>query len=172
MDFQRHDAAAEQNPLPSDSVLTDAVNLRFNNVDCDLMYGGRITSEERSAISTYVGVGIAIVLIAGGVYVFFLAQKEKKETTGFDPNRPVPSDAVLKRRLKAEEYFVVREGGTQTPFQNDFWNYDRTGIYVDVIPVNHSSLHSTNSTVRSACPHLANRSRKIFWSKSRTLRTI
>ena len=97
------------------------------------MYGGRITSEERSAISTYVGVGIAIVLIAGGVYVFFLTQKEKKETTGFDPNRPVPSDAVLKRRLKAEEYFVVREGGTQTPFQNDFWNYDRTGIYVDVI---------------------------------------
>ena len=97
------------------------------------MYGGRITSEERSAISTYVGVGIAIVLIAGGLYFFFLAQKEKRETTGFDPNRPVPSDAVLKRRLKAEEYSVVREGGTQTPFQNEFWNNERTGIYVDVI---------------------------------------
>ena len=97
------------------------------------MYGGRITSEERSALSTYIGVGIAIVLIAGGLYIFFLAQKEKKETTGFDPNRPVPSDAVLKRRLKAEEYFVVRQGGTQTPFQNEFWNNGRTGIYVDVI---------------------------------------
>ena len=97
------------------------------------MYGGRITSEERSAISTYVGVSIAIVLIAGGLYLFFLAQKEKKETTGFDPNRPVPSDAVLKHRLKAEEYFVVREGGTQTPFQNEFWNNERAGIYVDVI---------------------------------------
>ena len=97
------------------------------------MYGGRITSEERSALSTYIGVGIAIVLIAGGLYIFFLEQKEKKETTGFDPNRPVPSDAVLKRRLKAEEYFVVREGGTQTPFQNEFWNNERTGIYVDVI---------------------------------------
>ncbi|MGA7273994.1 MAG: peptide-methionine (R)-S-oxide reductase MsrB [Candidatus Udaeobacter sp.] len=113
--------------------MTDAANLRFNKVDHHLMYGGRITSEERSALSTYVGVGIAILLIAGGVYVFFLAQKEKKETTGFDPNRPVPSDAVLKRRLKAEEYFVVREGGTQTPFQNEFWNNDRPGIYVDVI---------------------------------------
>jgi methionine-R-sulfoxide reductase len=97
------------------------------------MYGGRITSEERSALSTYVGVGIAIVLIAGGLYVFFLAQKEKKETTGFDPNRPVPSDPVLKHRLKAEEYFVVREGGTQRAFQNEFWNNERTGIYVDVI---------------------------------------
>jgi len=97
------------------------------------MYVSRITSEERSALSTYVGVGIAIVLIAGGLYIFVLVQKEKKETTGFDPNRPVPSDAVLKRRLKAEEYSVVREGGTQTPFQNEFWNNERTGIYVDVI---------------------------------------
>jgi methionine-R-sulfoxide reductase len=97
------------------------------------MYGGRITSEERSAISTYVGVGMAIVLIAGGLYIFFLTQKEKKETTTFDPNRPVPSDAVLKRRLMAEQYYVVRQGGTETPFQNKFWNNDRTGIYVDVI---------------------------------------
>ena len=97
------------------------------------MYGGRITSEERSSLSMYIGVIIAVVLIAGALYFFFLAQKEKKETTGFDPNRPVPSDAVLKRRLKAEEYFVVRQGGTQTPFQNEFWNNGRTGIYVDVI---------------------------------------
>jgi len=97
------------------------------------MNGGRITSEEKSAISTYVGAGIAVLLIAGGVYFFFLAQKEKRETTGFDPNRPVPSDAVLKNRLKAEEYYVVRQGGTETPFQNEFWNKDRTGIYVDVI---------------------------------------
>jgi peptide methionine sulfoxide reductase msrA/msrB len=97
------------------------------------MYGGRITSEERSTLSTYVGVGLAVVLIAGALYFFFLAQKEMKETTGFDPNRSVPSDAVLKRRLKAEEYSVVRGGGTQTPFQNEFWDNERTGIYVDVI---------------------------------------
>ena len=97
------------------------------------MRGGRITGEEKSAISTYIGAGIAIVLVFVGTYFFFLTQKEKKETTTFDPNRPVPSDAVLKGRLKAEEYEVVRGNGSQTPFQNEFWNNQKTGIYVDVI---------------------------------------
>ena len=97
------------------------------------MYGARITSEEKSTLSTYIGVSIAVVLTAGALYFFLLAQQEKKETTGFDPNRPVPSDAVLKHRLKAEEYSVVREAGAQMPFQNEFWNNERTGIYVDVI---------------------------------------
>src|SRR5437016_10414317 len=97
------------------------------------MYGARITSEEKSTLSMYIGVAIAVVLATGAFYFFFLVQKEKKETRGFDPNRPVPSDAVLKSRLKAEEYRVVRQGGTETPFQNEFWDKDRTGIYVDVI---------------------------------------
>ena len=97
------------------------------------MNGGRITSEEKSSLSMYIGVSIAVVLATGALYFFFLAQHEKRETRGFDPKRPVPSDAVLKHRLKAEEYLVVRERGTQTPFQNEFWNNERTGIYVDVI---------------------------------------
>jgi len=97
------------------------------------MQGGRITSEEKSAISLYVGSGIAVVLAVVGIYFFFLAQKEKKETTTFDPNRPVPSDTVLKNRLKGEEYAVVRGNGSQTPFQNDFWNNEKVGIYVDII---------------------------------------
>jgi len=97
------------------------------------MRGGRITSEEKSAISTYVGAGVAVVLAVAGIYFFFLAQKEKKETTTFDPYRPVPSDTVLKGRLKAEEYDVVRGNGSQTPFQNEFWNNEKTGIYVDII---------------------------------------
>lgn len=97
------------------------------------MRGGRITSEEKSAISVYVGAGVAVLLAVVGIYFFFLMQKEKKETTTFDPNRPVPSDAVLRGRLKAEEWDVVRGNGSQTPFQNEFWNNEKVGIYVDVI---------------------------------------
>ena len=72
-------------------------------------------------------------LTAGAIYFFVVVQKEKNETIGFDPNRPIPSEAVLKARLKAEEYNVVRRGGSETPFQNAYWNNERVGIYVDVI---------------------------------------
>jgi methionine-R-sulfoxide reductase len=98
------------------------------------MEGSRITSEEKATLSAYLGVG-AIVLLAVGavVYFFFLANREVKQVTGFDPNRPVPTDSVLRRRLKGEAYSVVRERLTQMPFQNQYWNEMRTGIYVDVI---------------------------------------
>ena len=98
-----------------------------------VMVGGRITSEERSTLSTYIGVAIATVLAAGAVYFFILSHQEKKEATGFDPKRPVPNDATLKRRLKPDQYFVVRENGTETAFQNEFWDNERVGLYVDVI---------------------------------------
>ncbi|MBA3762788.1 MAG: peptide-methionine (R)-S-oxide reductase MsrB [Chthoniobacterales bacterium] len=97
------------------------------------MDGSRITSEEKSTVSTYIGLIVVTALAAGVIYFFFLERKETKEFVGFDPNRPVPSDVVLKRRLTAEQYRIVREGGTQMPFQNEFWDNDRLGVYVDII---------------------------------------
>jgi methionine-R-sulfoxide reductase len=97
------------------------------------MYAGRITSEEKSNLSTYVAVAVAVLLTSGALYFFFLAQQEKNATMGFDPDRPIPTDAVLRSRLTSEEYNVVRNNGSQTPFQNDYWNTERAGIYVDVI---------------------------------------
>lgn len=97
------------------------------------MNTGRITSEEKSSLSQYIAITVAALLTSGAVYFFFLAQKEKNEVKGFDPNRPVPSDTVLKARLTPEQYSVVRGKFGQTPFQNEFWNNERPGIYVDVI---------------------------------------
>jgi len=93
----------------------------------------RITSEEKSTLSSYIGLGIAVVLAAGAVYLFLASHEEKKQITTFDPNRPVPDDVTLRRRLKPEQYHVVRENGTETAFQNEFWDNERAGIYVDVI---------------------------------------
>jgi peptide methionine sulfoxide reductase msrA/msrB len=96
------------------------------------MPGTRITSEEKSTLSNYVGLIVVTALAAGAIYFFFL-QKEAEQPTGFDPNRPVPSDAILKRRLKPEQYNVVRKSSTQMPFQNEFWENNVPGLYVDVI---------------------------------------
>ena len=93
----------------------------------------RITSEERSTLSSYIGLGIAVVLAAGAIYLFLASHEEKKQVTTFDPNRPVPDDVTLRRRLKPEQYHVVRENGTETAFQNEFWENERAGIYVDII---------------------------------------
>lgn len=97
------------------------------------MYGSRITDEEKTTVTTYIAVGIITVLGAVAIYFFFLAHEEKVATHGFDPKRPVPGDEVLRYRLKPEEFSVVRQGATQMPFQNEFWNNERPGIYVDVI---------------------------------------
>lgn len=93
----------------------------------------RITSEEKSTLSSYIGMAIAVLLAAGAIYLFLASHEEKKERTTFDPDRPVPDDVTLRRRLTPEQYHVVRENGTETAFQNQFWNNERAGIYCDII---------------------------------------
>jgi peptide methionine sulfoxide reductase msrA/msrB len=42
-------------------------------------------------------------------------------------------DSSLKNRLTPEQYRVTQQCGTEPPFQNEFWNDKRAGIYVDVV---------------------------------------
>jgi methionine-R-sulfoxide reductase len=97
------------------------------------MNSSRITSDDTSRVSMCVGCGVAALLLGGAIYFGLAAHAVTKETTGFDPNRPVPSDATLRSRLKPDQYRITRENGTETAFQNEYWNNVRPGVYVDVI---------------------------------------
>ncbi|MFZ7128367.1 MAG: peptide-methionine (S)-S-oxide reductase MsrA [Desulfobacterales bacterium] len=44
-----------------------------------------------------------------------------------------PDDAVLRERLTDLQYRVTREDATEPPFNNEFWNHKKEGIYVDVV---------------------------------------
>jgi len=44
-----------------------------------------------------------------------------------------PSDVELRKRLTPFQYHVTQEEGTEPPFENEFWNSKREGIYVDIV---------------------------------------
>jgi methionine-R-sulfoxide reductase len=97
------------------------------------MSSTRITIDDTSRVSLGIGLGVAALLVGVALYFALAAHALTKESTGFDPNRPVPSDAILRSRLKPDQYHVTRENATETAFQNEYWNNVRPGIYVDVI---------------------------------------
>ncbi len=44
-----------------------------------------------------------------------------------------PDEAALKKKLTPLQYAVTQEEGTEPPFQNEYWNNKREGIYVDIV---------------------------------------
>ena len=44
-----------------------------------------------------------------------------------------PADTELKTKLTPQQYYVTQQCGTEPPFQNEYWNNHRPGLYVDVV---------------------------------------
>ncbi len=44
-----------------------------------------------------------------------------------------PSEEALRQKLTKLQYSVTQEEGTEPPFQNEYWNNKKEGIYVDVV---------------------------------------
>jgi peptide methionine sulfoxide reductase msrA/msrB len=65
--------------------------------------------------------------------------KEKKTSTnlGGDPGEKntysKPDDATLKKKLTPLQYEVTQREGTEPPFQNEYHDNKREGIYVDIV---------------------------------------
>jgi peptide methionine sulfoxide reductase msrA/msrB len=44
-----------------------------------------------------------------------------------------PSDAELRKRLTPLQYTVTQENGTEPPFDNEYWDNKKEGIYIDIV---------------------------------------
>ena len=44
-----------------------------------------------------------------------------------------PDDATLRKKLTPLQYEVTQREGTERPFQNEYWNDKKEGIYVDIV---------------------------------------
>jgi peptide methionine sulfoxide reductase msrA/msrB len=59
-------------------------------------------------------------------------ETEEKKTMTADKKIIKPSKKEQKNKLTTLQYKVTQENGTEKPFENEYWNNKREGIYVDV----------------------------------------
>lgn len=58
---------------------------------------------------------------------------EQKVASGPNSKYFKPSDEVLKQKLTAMQFKVTQQEGTEPPFNNEYWDNKKQGIYVDIV---------------------------------------
>ncbi len=85
---------------------------------------------------------IGAILLVGMVLFGFqkinAKQTRQKENSSLmktveNPQYSKPDDAVLKKKLTAMQYKVTQQDGTEPPFNNEYHDNKKEGIYVDVV---------------------------------------
>jgi methionine-R-sulfoxide reductase len=89
-------------------------------------------SKRGAHLSLWLGL-VAAIIVGFGIFYYLQAQAEKKMSGKVNYLKPVPSDSVLRTKLNKEQYSVMREGGTEPPFHNQYYENQKRGIYVDLI---------------------------------------
>lgn len=64
--------------------------------------------------------------------LFEMARKANPLPAKKDVKYEKQDKKALKEKLTAEQYNVTQENGTERPFQNEYWDETREGIYVDI----------------------------------------
>jgi methionine-R-sulfoxide reductase len=96
------------------------------------MYSRHLPHKHGSHKTLWIALISAVVVVVGSI-LFGYAQGQKKQAEKMNSTKAVPNDAELRRQLSKDQYHVTRECGTETPFQNAYWDNHKPGIYVDLI---------------------------------------
>ena len=82
--------------------------------------------QRRTRAVAVVAVGMLVAVIVAALQMFTTTSSgEEAEVTS--------KQEELKKRLTPLQYRVTQEEGTEPPFNNEFWNEHREGLYVDVV---------------------------------------
>jgi hypothetical protein len=92
----------------------------------------RVSHRRGSHKSLWFAFFAAVIVIIALVF-WSHTQGQGKLAMKANPNKSGPNDTELRTRLSKEQYRVTREGATETPFQNAYWDNHKAGIYVDII---------------------------------------
>lgn len=92
---------------------------------------------------------ITLMLFVGSNFLYAEPKKEHKKAKDNDVVKNIvesskakkdgevcelpKSDAELRKLLSPEQYRIMKENGTERPFENKYWNNKHPGIYVDLI---------------------------------------
>jgi methionine-R-sulfoxide reductase len=88
---------------------------------------------------------IVFVVLCGVVIFLNRAGAQKREeppantpslmtnSTPTNSNPDKPQEADLRKKLTTQQYYVTQQCGTEPPFQNEYWDNHRPGLYVDVV---------------------------------------
>lgn len=96
------------------------------------MYSRHLPHKHSSHKTLWIALISAVVVVVGSI-LFGYAQGQKQQAEKMNSTKAVPSDAELRRQLTKDQYHVTRECGTETAFQNAYWDNHKPGIYVDII---------------------------------------
>ena len=84
---------------------------------------------------------VFIALAGVAMFLSYAGAQKKAETPQTPMTNPSPpmaptpagKEADLRKKLTPEQYRVTQMCGTEPPFQNEYWDNHRPGIYVDVV---------------------------------------
>ncbi|OVE81333.1 methionine sulfoxide reductase [bacterium K02(2017)] len=63
----------------------------------------------------------------------FLEKVWAKKMTETNKDYQKPSEEILKQKLSTLQFKVTQKDGTEKPFENEYWDNKKDGIYVDVV---------------------------------------